>query len=101
MHSLPCFLCGQKLEKRTSNKNGKPYFVCDRCGIQLFIRRKHGIEKLEQLLKNSDRAQIPYVQHTQNFHKVQAILKEISDLRSEIEKLGFIFFDEDKSRTRK
>ena len=42
MQFLPCFLCGAKLEKRT-DKNSKPYFVCNPCGIQLFVRRKHGI----------------------------------------------------------
>lgn len=42
MAYLPCFLCTTKLEKRI-DKNGKPYFVCNPCGIQLFVRREHGI----------------------------------------------------------
>ena len=45
MPFLPCVLCGGKLEKRV-DKNSKPYFVCDFCGIQLFVRRKQGMELL-------------------------------------------------------
>ena len=100
MQSIPCFLCGRQLEKRTSGKNGKPYFVCDPCGIQFFIRGKQGIERLEQFFKNAEKAEVPYRQHAQNFHEMQAILKEIADVESEIAKLGFFFLDDDKLRTR-
>jgi len=93
-----CLLCGRKLEKRTS-KNRKPYFVCDPCGIQLFVRRKQGMKLLEQYFKNSEKAELPYKQHAQNFHEMQAILKEIADVQSEIEKLGFFLFDDRKLRT--
>ena len=100
MQSLPCFLCGRKLEKRTS-KRGKPYFVCDFCGIQLFIRRKQGIERLENFFANAEKAEIPYKQHTQNFHEMQAILKEIDDVKGELNKIGIsYFFDDDKLRVR-
>jgi len=101
MQSLPCFLCGRKLQKRTSKK-GKPYFVCDHCGIQLFIRRKQGIEKLERFFENAEKAGIPYKQHTQNFHEMQAILKEIDDVNSEMEKMGLSYmFNDHKLRVRK
>ena len=40
---IPCFLCGNKCEIKLS-KRGKPYFVCDPCGIQVFIRREAGIQ---------------------------------------------------------
>jgi hypothetical protein len=51
MPSLPPILCGKQLEQRT-DKNGKFYFTCDPCGPQFFVRRKHGIEKLEELIRN-------------------------------------------------
>jgi chaperonin cofactor prefoldin len=101
MDAIPCLLCGRKLEKRTSRKNGKPYFVCDPCGIQLFVRRKQGIQRLEQFFKNADKAEIPYKQHAQKFHEIQAILKEIADVESEIDKLGFCLFNDHKLHTRK
>jgi len=49
--------CGDRLEERTDKKN-KPYFVCDPCGIQLFIRRKQGIEKLRVLLAELEHQEI-------------------------------------------
>jgi len=100
MQILPCFLCGRKLEKRTT-KRGKPYFVCDRCGIQLFIRGRQGIERLEEFFRNAEKAEVPYKQHAQHFHEMQAILKEIDDVQQEIDKLGAsYFFNDDKLRIR-
>jgi DNA-directed RNA polymerase subunit RPC12/RpoP len=49
MERLPCILCGKQLDKRI-DKNGKPYFVCNPCGIQVFIRGKRGRKRLERLL---------------------------------------------------
>jgi DNA-directed RNA polymerase subunit RPC12/RpoP len=49
MTFYPCFLCAKKLDLRIS-KSAKPYFVCDDCGVQIFVRRKKGIERLYRLL---------------------------------------------------
>jgi DNA-directed RNA polymerase subunit RPC12/RpoP len=49
MASLPCFLCHKELDLRIS-KTEKPYFVCEDCGIQIFVRGKKGIKRLEQSL---------------------------------------------------
>src|SRR5438067_446391 len=98
MQSITCLLCTKNLEKRTSKKNGKPYFVCDGCGIQLFVRRKEGIERLEELFKNLKKAEIPYKQHAQHFHEMQAILKEIADVNDEVEKIGISYFFSDEKR---
>jgi hypothetical protein len=43
---IPCFLCGEEIEIKNSKK-GKPYFICDPCGLQTFIRRDKGIERLK------------------------------------------------------
>ncbi len=48
---IPCFLCGNGLEVRTS-KRRKPYFICDPCGVQVFIRRESGIARLDKLLRS-------------------------------------------------
>jgi hypothetical protein len=50
MSEIPCFLCGTRLEKRT-DKNHKPYLVCDPCGLQAFVRRKLGIDRLDHLIR--------------------------------------------------
>jgi hypothetical protein len=103
MAFLPCFLCGNKLEKRTS-KNGKPYFVCDPCGIQFFVRRKQGIARLEELLRGAEKNAIPFKQAAHRVFEIQAFLSEIDGTKEQIEKLddeiGFFFQDEAKIRAR-
>ena len=103
MGSLPCFLCGCKLEKRVS-KNSKPYFVCDPCGVQLFVRRKQGIERLENLFRTSEQNAILLEHAAQRVYEVQAMLKEIEGTKAQIktldDEIGLFFRDEDKIRTR-
>lgn len=103
MSFLPCILCGKKLDQRT-DKNGKPYFICEPCGTQFFVRRKQGIEKLAQLIHALNGREFSIGLHMQSFYQVQAILSEIDALKSEIEKLngqiGIFFIDEDKVRAR-
>jgi chaperonin cofactor prefoldin len=104
MPFLPCILCGEKLDQRT-DKNGKFYFTCDPCGTQFFIRRKQGIEKLKELIRELDRHGCPITQHAQTLYEIRAILSEIDGLKSEIEKLdaqiGILFVDENKAEARK
>lgn len=100
MSSLPCFLCGRKLETRMS-KHNKPYFVCDPCGIQLFIRREQGIKRLEALFRNVERAEVAFKQHAHNFYEIQAILKEIDDVSKQIDKDAFFWLSEEQTRVRK
>ncbi|PWT79040.1 MAG: hypothetical protein C5B58_14375 [Acidobacteria bacterium] len=45
---FPCPLCGAGLPILTS-KRRKPYFVCNVCGMQVFVRGKAGISKLKQM----------------------------------------------------
>ena len=103
MPFLPCILCGNPLEKRT-DKNGKPYFVCDPCGTQFFVRRKQGIERLEQLMRASERHSLPFKQAAQRVFEVQALLSEIDGTKAQIRTLdgeiGIFFPDEDKIRAR-
>jgi chaperonin cofactor prefoldin len=100
MPALPCLLCGKQLNQRI-DKNRKPYFVCDPCGIQLFIRRKQGIEKLEQLIRSLNGRDLPIRRHAQSLYEVQGILSEIDGLKTEIKRIGIFFVDEDKLRARK
>jgi hypothetical protein len=46
---IPCFLCQQDIEIKSS-KRGKPYLVCNSCGIQTFIRGKKGIKLFSDLI---------------------------------------------------
>src|SRR6266446_7010198 len=101
MAFLPCFLGGEKLERRT-DKNGKPYFVCNNCGIQLFVRKPHGIELLDKLLRNVAKNEIPFKQCADEIYKIQALLTEINGIKQQIDRLesqkGLFFPDQDKVR---
>ena len=104
MAVLPCFLCGKQLNQRT-DKNNKPYFICNPCGMQIFIRRELGIKKLEELIRNLKEGELPLRKHAQVLYEVQAMLSEMDDLKAEIKRLdgeiGFFFIDQDKLRARK
>jgi DNA-directed RNA polymerase subunit RPC12/RpoP len=104
MADLPCFLCGKQLNQRT-DKNNKPYFICNPCGMQIFIRRELGIQKLEELIRNLKEGELPLRTHTRVLYEVQAILSEMDDLKAEIKRLdgeiGFFWIDQDKLRARK
>src|SRR4051812_31210374 len=101
MPFLPCLLCGTKLERRT-DKNHKPYFVCNPCGIQLFVRRQHGIELLDNLLRNVAKNEIPFKQQADQIYRIQALLTEINGIKEQIERLdyraGVLFRDKDRVR---
>jgi hypothetical protein len=97
-------LCGKALGKRI-DKNGKPYFVCDPCGIQMFVRRQQGVEKLNILLRAVERNLIPFQQHAHRLFEIRALLAEIDGTKREIKRLegevGFLFPDRDKLRASK
>ena len=49
---IPCFLCGNQIEVKNTIK-GKPYFICDPCGLQAFIRRAKGEIKLREWMQSN------------------------------------------------
>ena len=104
MSAIPCLLCGKRLGKRI-DKNGKPYFVCDPCGVQLFIRRPQGIENLGELIQTLGKKDLPFRDHALVLYEIQAILGEIRGLRKELDALESIFDlfsdNKEKRRTRK
>jgi DNA-directed RNA polymerase subunit RPC12/RpoP len=98
MAFIPCFLCGRKLE---TSKSWKPYFVCDPCGIQIFVRGKKGIELLDEAFRNIEKAQIPYSVRARHLHEIQALIKEVDGVNAEIDKLGIsYYFNDEKLRIR-
>jgi len=86
MAKLPCFLCSKELPKKL-DKNRKPYFICDPCGTQIFIRRKQGMEKLEELIAILNEQDFVLSSHTQTLFEIQAILAEIRGVREQINKI--------------
>ncbi len=51
---FPCCVCGEPREVRTTKK-GKPYMICDPCGVQMFVRVETGIRRFEALVADADR----------------------------------------------
>ena len=47
---IPCFLCGVSISVRYS-KTSRPYFICDPCGLQAFVRREKGIRALNGIIE--------------------------------------------------
>jgi hypothetical protein len=103
MPFLPCFLCESNLEKRTS-KNSKPYFVCDGCGIQLFVRGKFGIAKLERLFSQISQGTREFPRSSERFAQFRTLITEVDGLRAEIKRfdneISFIFPDSELVRAR-
>ena len=97
-------MCTQELKQR-KDKNGKPYFVCDVCGVQIFVRGRQGIKSLSQLITTLREHDFPFREHAAVLFEVQAILAEIRGIKEEINKLDGlleIFTDDEyKKRARK
>jgi len=101
MPKIPCFLCSQELRQR-EDKNRKPYFVCDPCGVQIFVRGRHGIENLAQLVATLKERDFPFREHAQTLFEIQAVLTEIRGIEKEIGSLDSIrnIFSSNKYRRR-
>ena len=107
MPKIPCFLCSQELQLRR-DKRKKPYFICDPCGMQIFVRGRQGIENLSELIETLREHDFPFHEHARILHEIQAVLTEIRGLEKELEKIDSIFDvfasdrrNKDKTRVRK
>lgn len=76
METLGCVLCGKALDKRI-DKNGKPYFICDPCGTQFFVRRQEGVSRLDALMKKPVRTSPAVIPGTKR------LVTQISSLRED------------------
>jgi hypothetical protein len=86
MTILPCLLCGDDLNERR-DKHQKPYFVCNPCGVQLFVRRPQGAENLRRLIETLQGRDLPMRAHARTLFVISAILQELNGLEHELEKL--------------
>ena len=69
------------------------------------MRRRQGIEKLAELIRNLSECEIPIRRHAHFLYEIHAILSEIDGLKAEIKTLdgqiGIFVVDEEKVRARK
>lgn len=54
---FPCCVCGEPREVRTTKK-GKPYLICDPCGVQMFVRVEGGIQRFERLVADAAKSDV-------------------------------------------
>jgi hypothetical protein len=91
---FPCPLCGLGLDLRLSRAD-KPYCVCDVCGVQLFIRGKLGIGRLQDLIDREQRVSGT----TSASGSAVVVFNRLQQLRAHKQALdaqqGLIFVDED------
>ena len=87
---FPCPVCNSDLPLRLA-RTQKPYCHCDSCGLQLFIRGKHGIHKLKQNLATGV--------ITSGVSRAAGLLSRLQKLKEEKKRLedlqGFLFRDKD------
>ena len=91
---FPCPVCNMALAVAISQK-GKPYCICNSCGIQLFFRGKAGIKRLKKLLETEKPIpeDFPGVTLAVSLYNR---LEKLRQQRNEMEqKQGIIFRDQD------
>lgn len=92
---IPCFLCGNGLEVKNS-KRGKPYFICEPCGVQVFIRREKGISRLNELLKSIGKNAVNYSGAQGRVFDLVAQINRLAELKGKLkeiqDKKGFMEF---------
>ena len=64
------------------------------------MRRKQGIGLLEEVFRNIRRPAIPFRVHAKNLHEIRALIKEIGEVKTEINKIGFFFLSDEETRIR-
>lgn len=88
---FPCPLCGSSLQIRVA-RTQKPYCHCDPCGIQLFFRGRHGIERLKNLLSSSGLTAGPH-RATVLYNRLEQLKEQKKELEN---RQGIVFRDRDR-----
>jgi hypothetical protein len=92
--AFPCLLCGVGLPILNSKRN-KPYLMCDDCGLQIFVRGKRGILRLQRMAEHG--TLIP-LREESAAHGI-SLLNRLTRLRLQKKDLSdqqnFFFLDED------
>ena len=80
---IPCFLCGNGAEVKLTKKK-KPYFICEPCGVQVFVRRENGIAHFNRLVKNlADKCLNNPTTGDQTF-QIVALVNRLAELKNKL-----------------
>jgi hypothetical protein len=97
---FPCPTCGE-LKRIKFSKKDKPYFICEECGLQTFIRGAEGIRRLYEIAGDTELNKIlEGLSSVQSAGFIQ-LQNKISRIRSEIQRLAqseFLFENESAAK---
>ena len=83
---IPCFLCGNGcFVKQTKNK--KPHFICDPCGVQVFIRREKGIILFNYLVKNLNHSAIINLEGNNAPYELIGLINNLIRLKEKVKEI--------------
>lgn len=82
----PCPTCSELKNIKLSKKN-KPYYFCDYCGVQVFIRGIFGINNLIQLNKSDFLKRIVFRRGEQDYLALVKLSNKISFIQSRLNEL--------------
>ncbi len=84
--TIPCFLCGKPIPVKLTKKD-KPYFVCDPCGLQVFVRCKPGILILKRLLKSIAKDGNKFKKLNQSSYQTLSLMTRLNELQDRLERV--------------
>jgi len=84
---MPCFLCGRTL-KIKKTKNNKPYFICDNCGLQTFIRYKAGIRRFQTLLVALYESGEKFLSLNKSNFEVISLISRLNELKEKLDNVN-------------
>jgi len=84
--TIPCLLCGKPISVKLTKKD-KPYFVCDPCGLQVFVRCKPGILILTRLLRTMAKAGDKFQKLNQSSYQTLSVVSRLNELRTRLERV--------------
>ncbi len=83
---IPCFLCGKPITVKLTKKD-KPYFVCNPCGLQVFVRCKPGILTLKRLLKAIARAGDKFQKLNRSSYQTLSLASRLNELQTRLNRV--------------
>lgn len=84
---MPCFLCGKTLKVKKT-KGDKPYFICDTCGLQAFVRYKAGIRRFQTLLEALTESGEKFLSLNNSSFEVLGLVSRLGELKEKLDKVN-------------
>jgi len=84
---MPCFLCGKTLKVKKTKTN-KPYFICEICGLQAFVRYKAGIRKFQTLLVALEEGGEKFLSLNKSSFEVLSLVSRLNELKEKLDKVN-------------